>query len=255
MRPLLCLALALTLAASSCGGDAREEILVFAAASLSDVVEPLSQRFGDSEGIKVSFNLGGSSALAQQIVRGVPADLFISAGTRPMDILEERGLILSGTWAPLLVNELVLVGRSGSQKSSGLTDVQGLASADLRVAIADPELAPAGEYAKEALENLGLWRLLQPRLVPAPDVRTALSYVETGNVDAGIVYRTDVHVARGVEILATLPEDSHSPIVYPVALVSRSGHSRAALKFLEYLQRDEGKETFRSYGFVPHGGD
>ena len=251
MGVLLCLALVLLLVSSSCASDEREEILVFAAASLTDVMKTLGQQFAQSEGVKVRFNLGGSTNLAQQIIRNAPADALILAGPEPMNNLEERGLIASDTRVDLLTNELVVVGRAGVADKMGIHSLEDLASADVRVAIANPDLAPAGWYAREALQNLGLWQRLQPRLVPSLDVRVALGYVETGNVDAGIVYRTDTLKGEGLEILAPIPEESHSPIVYPAGVVGRSRHGEAARKFLEYLRGGEARETFREYGFIP----
>lgn len=249
MRTFLILCLASLLLASSCGGNNQEEILVFAAASLTDVMTPLGERFHGEEGIRVNFNFGGSTELAGQIIRGAPADAFISAGSKPLDTLEDRGLLVPDTRAELMANELVLAGRVGRAKVIGIGSVEDLANADARVAIASPDLAPAGKYAEEALRNLGLWRQLQPRLVFGLNVRFALGYVETGNVDVGIVYRTDTMVSENLEVIASIPKDSHKPIVYPAGIVKRSDHVGAARKFLLYLESSESRETFRRFGF------
>ena len=251
MVALLVLALALLLVAPSCTGDEREEILVFAAASLSDVMEQLGQKFTEREGVRVRFNLGGSTALAQQIIRGAPADAFVSAGAEPMDILAIRNLLMLDTHVDVLTNDLVLVSRPSRGQNVRVATLEDLSNEDVRVAIADPGLAPAGRYAREALMNLGLWRQLQPRMVPAPDVRAALGYVVTGNVDAGIVYRTDARVVDGLQIVATIPKETHSPIVYPGAVVARSRHVNAARRFLVFLTGEEAQETFRRHGFMP----
>ena len=247
MGVLLCLALALLLAVSSCGSDEQEEILVFAAASLADVMERISHEFAGEEGVRVRFNLGGSTALAQGIVHGAPADAFISAGPQPMDLLEEQGFLVADTRVDILTNELVLVGRA----SEGIASVDDLVTTGARVAIADPELAPAGRYAREALQSLKVWQRLEPRLVPGPNVRVALGYVETGNVDAGIVYRTDFLASEGLEILAQIPPESHSPILYPAAVVHPSQHVDPAQKFLDFLRSAEAGEVFREHGFIP----
>ena len=200
MGDLRFLALGLLLVMFSCGSDQREEILVYAAASLTDVMERLGQQFAENEEVRVSFNLGGSTALAQQIIRGAPADAFLSAGPQPMNALEGRGLVIPDTRVDLLTNELVLVGPPDAAEKLGVASVEDLANASVTVAIADPDLAPAGRYAREALRNLGIWRQLQPRLVFGSSVRATLGYVETGNVDVGIVYRTDARESGDLEI-------------------------------------------------------
>ena len=249
MRALFYLLSAILLLAISCGGSQREEILVFTAASLTDVMERLGQQYAEFEGVKVSFNLAGSTALAQQIIRGAPADAFVSAGPHPMDALEERGLLVPGTRVDILTNELVLVGNAANEDVDGIVSAEGLASRDLRVTIADPELAPAGRYAREALKNLGLWRLFQPRLVPAANVRVALGYVKAGNVDVGIVYRTDARITEGLKVLAPIPKDSYSTVVYPAGVLEGSRQA-AARKFLAFLRGADASQTFREYGFT-----
>ncbi len=251
MKALVTLALVLLLAGASCGGDDREEILVFAAASLTDVIDRLAQEYARREPVDVRINLGGSTELAQQIVRGAPADAFLSAGPGPMDALEERGLLASATRADFLTNELVLAGRSKAAAELGISTIEDLAGSGVSVAIADPELAPAGRYAREALQSLGLWEQVEPRLVFGLNVRFALGYVEAGTAGAAIVYRTDVSVADDLQILAPIPADSHSPILYPAAVAARSSHVDTARRFLEYLRGDEAGDIFRQFGFVP----
>ena len=255
MRPLLVLVLVLVLVlglvASSCGDGEREEILVFAAASLTDALERLGEQFNAKEGVEVRFSLGGSTELAQQIVRHAPADAFVSAGRLPMDMLEEKGRLAQDTRVDLLTNGLVLVGRAGVSVKRPITSLSDLVDRDLRLVIADPDLAPAGWYAREALKDLGLWTRLEPRLVPALNVRFALGYLEAGTVDVAIVYRTDLAVTTDVEILAPIPKDSHPPIVYPAAVVEGSRHREAAVKFLAYLRTEEATATFLEYDFIP----
>ena len=242
--------LPLILAGPSCRDD-REELLVFSAASLTDVVQEIGDRFTESEEIPVAFNFGGSTPLGQQIIRGAPADVFLSAGAAPMDRLDDRGLLRSDSRVDLLTNKLVLVAEPDRAKRLGIKSLNDLAIADVRVAIADPELAPAGKYAKEAMQALGLWEKVEERVVYSPDVRAALAYVDTGNVDAGIVYQTDARTDPGLEVLALLPVQSHTPIVYPVAVIGRSSRSQAGEKFLKYLQSEEARLVFLEYGFSP----
>ena len=255
MRGVLFFLLVLLVVATSCGRDEEDEIVVFAASSLTEVMEQLGLYFAENEGIKVRFNPGGSTALAQQIIRGAPADAFVFAGPQPMVMLDERGLIAPDSIVELLGNELVLIAKSSTVDKTGISSIEELAYADFRVTIADPDLAPAGRYAREALQNLGLWQWIEHRLVFGLDVRVTLGYVETGNVDAAIVYRTDAQIVEGLEVLASIPKESHSPIVYPAGVVGRSSHVAAARKFLLFLQGDKARETFQEYGFIPHNGD
>ena len=251
MRVGLCFLLAYFIIAPSCASGDSEEILVSAAASLTDVMERLGQRYSETGGIEVNFNFGGSAALAQQIIRGAPVDVFVFAGPQPMEMLAERGLIATDTAVVLLTNQLVLVARPSEAENLGIASVFDLAGADIRVAIADPDLAPAGEYAREALRNLGLWEELEPRVVPSPDVRVALGYVETGSVDVGIVYRTDAQTSEDVRTIAPVPDDSYPMIGYPAGLVRRSTRGEAGRSFLAYLTSEEAQEIFLSYGFIP----
>ena len=250
MRLFLWLSIAFLLAVASCGGGDREEILVSAAASLTDLMERLGEQYTEVEGVRVKFNLGGSTPLAQQIVRGAPTDAFVSAGPGPMERLEAEGHLDPGSRVDLLTNELVVVGPPGVPPL-GYRTVQGLLAGYDRVAIADPDLAPAGRYAREALQNLGIWEELQSRLVYGTDVRVALRYVKTRNVDLGIVYLTDALENDDVTIFWTIPKDSYSTIVYPAAVLAGSKHLRAARGFLEFLRSPQARVTFREFGFVP----
>ncbi|MCE2462795.1 MAG: molybdate ABC transporter substrate-binding protein [Dehalococcoidia bacterium] len=255
MKGVLFFLLVLLVAATSCGSDEEDEIVVFTAASLTEVMEQLGLYFTESEGIKVRFNPGGSTSLAQKIIRGAPADAFVFAGPQPMAMLDERGLIVTDSTLELLVNELVLVARSSTADEIEVSSIEEMGDAGLRVAIADPDLAPAGRYARESLQNLGLWQRLEHGLVFGLDVRVTLGYVETGNVDAAIVYRTDAQIVEGLEVLASIPKGSHSPIVYPAGAVVRSSRVEEVGEFLRFLQGDKAKETFQEYGFIPHNGD
>ena len=207
--------LAFAAAATGCGGE-RSSITVFAAASLADALQPLGEQFEAEHNTDVLFSFGGSTTLAQQIVRGAPADVFVSAGRVPMDHVESAQLLAAGSRADLLGNALALVGPIGGVDIAAPED---LLREDVgRIAMADPALAPAGVYTQEALEGLGLWEKLQPKLLYGPDVRTALQYAASGSVDAAVVYATDVAGAEGVRMLWRFPDDSHRPVRYPAAV-------------------------------------
>ena len=224
-------------------------MLVFAAASLHEPMEEVVAAFEGDTGIMASASYGGSQSLAQQIVSGAPAALFVSAGVSPVSFVEERTTLV-GEPVHVLRNRLVFVVAAGERAPAD--GIPGLASSDVeRIAIADPKLAPAGEYARESLEYHGLWDELQPKLVFAADVRAAMAYVESGNADAALVYATDAGASRWVTVASTLPEQSHSPIVYPAAVIAGSGHEDSARKLVDYLRGAKAREVFAKHGFTP----
>ena len=237
---------------TACGGGSSQGLLVFAAASLADPLSEIGGRFTSETGLKVDFSFDGSGALAQRIRRGAPVDLFISAGAAPMELLEVGGWVDRASQADLLTNRLVLITPRGREPP--LQDVKGLTSqAVARIAIADPSLAPAGAYAREALESLGVWWEVEQKIVPASSVRIALAYVESGVADAGIVYHTDAATSDRVRVVLTLPVESHSLILYPAAVVRDTRREGVAREFLEFLQGEEAREIFRRHGFTPLG--
>lgn len=241
----------LLIAAPACASEEQESILVYTAASLADAVEEIADGYTEETGVEVELHLGGSTALARQIVRGAPGDVFLSAGSAPMDVLEEEGLIDPASRRDILTNRLVLVGKPSVAEEVGVTSIEDLRGTHgVRLAIADPDLAPAGQYAMEALTSLGLWDSLEPSVLPSPHIRAALSYVQTGNADLGIIYVTDLRAANEVQVLEEIPADSHSPIIYPAAVLA-TGKAGASSSFVEYLAGDAASRIFRSHGFTP----
>ena len=236
------------LGACSARSTEHPEILVLAAASLADAMGEVEREFERDGDADVSLSYGGSQTLARQIVGGAPADVFISAGNSPMDHLRAEGLI-AGEPAELFGNALVVAARSPQLSPSSLAELLG--QAGTRVAVADPQLAPAGLYARQSLSSLGLWEPAGGSLVFAPDVRSALAYVQSGNVDAALVYRTDAAAVRGVHSLDIVPADSHEPIVYPAAVVGRTSYPALAEGFVEFLLGPEAQAIFRRNGFQP----
>ena len=233
---------------SSCGG-VDDRLLVFAASSLTDSMQELAETYEEQTGVRVDLSFGASNRLAQQVSRGAPADVLITAGAQPIDRLEDEGLVVKGSRRPLLTNRLVLVTRSGD--STDISNLEELVETDGMLAIADPELAPAGRYAKEALTYLGIWDAFQARLVYGANVRTTLGYVESGNVTAALVYRTDAAVSGRVRVVDTLSEVTHPPIVYPVVVLVSSDKQREASAFIEFLASEEVSQVFRRMGFEP----
>jgi molybdate transport system substrate-binding protein len=225
------------------------EITISAAASLQEALNEVKIDFEKKhKNIDIALNFGGSGILQQQIVQGAPVDLFISASEEKFNALISKGLIDSKLNIDLLGNELVLITNKNSD-----THIQSfedlLSSSISKVAIGTPESVPAGLYAKQALEKLGIWSDLQTKLILAKDVRQVLTYVETGNVDAGIVYITDAKTSDKVDMVANANEKLHEPIIYPTGIVKTSVHIKEATLFLEYLKKEHSRNIFKKYGF------
>ena len=226
-------------------------MLVFAASSLTDSMEQLAEAYEERTGMRVDLSFGASNRLAQQVLRGAPADVLVTAGVQPVEGLEDEGLVVEGSLRPLLTNRLVVVVRASDQDK--VSSLQELADTGGGLAIADPALAPAGRYAREALAYLGLWDGLQSRLVFGANVRATLGYVESGNVEAALVYRTDVGVSGGVRVVETVAEEAHAPIVYPGVVLEASDKEEQAIDFIEFLDGQEASKVFRAMGFEPVG--
>jgi molybdate transport system substrate-binding protein len=226
-----------------------QELTISAAASLTDVMEDLKAHYEEKSIHTLIMNYGSSGALQQQIEQGAPADVFISAAERQMNALQEQGLIYTDSRVDLLENDVVLI-VPAKRADKGIRDFASLRGDAVRLlTIGDPESVPAGRYAKEALSSLGLWEALGQKLVLAKDVRQVLTYVETGNVDAGIVYKTDALTSTAVKVVDTAPAGSHAPVIYPAAIVANSGERQAAENFMAFLQSEKAKEIFVKHGF------
>ncbi|NHC38675.1 molybdate ABC transporter substrate-binding protein [Bacillus sp. MM2020_1] len=223
------------------------ELTISAAASLQDALTEITSNFNKEHGnLKINYNFGASGALQQQISQGAPVDLFFSAAEDKFDQLVIDGLIEKKNGIDLVGNELVLVVPKDSTK--GIKTFEDLTKAD-KLSIGTPESVPAGKYAKEVLGNLTIWNSVEGKIVYAKDVRQVLTYVETGNVDAGMVYKTDALTSNKVEIAATADKKTHTPIVYPVGIIKASSHPKEAMLFYEYLNSNEAMEVFKKYGF------
>jgi len=225
-----------------------DEILVAAAASLSDVLKELSAAYQSKGKNTVNFNFGPSSTLARQIEEGAPADMFFSADLAQMDDLDKNGRLESGTRKNLLSNQLVIVVPSDSKLA--IASPKDLLKSEVkRIALAEPPV-PVGVYSSKYLEAEGLWDKIKAKVVPVQDVRATLASVESGNVEAGFVYKTDAAVSKKVKIVYEVPIDKGPKIVYPVAIVKESKRKDTARDFLNYVQTPAGKELFKKYGFV-----
>lgn len=233
------------------GAARAQDVTVFAAASLTNAMEDVARAYRAATGRAVRLSFAASSALARQIEQGAPASLFVSADEQWMDYLERRGLIVRDTRATVLSNRLVLVVPVRDRRDVALRpgfDFGALLGPDGRLACGDPAHVPAGRYAREALTWLGAWPAVERRLVRADNVRVALAYVERGEVPAGIVYATDAALSSRVRVAGTFPQDSHTPIAYPAAVVAR-GDTPAARAFLAFLRGESARAIFERYGF------
>jgi molybdate transport system substrate-binding protein len=224
------------------------EVNVYAAASLTDVMKEIASAYEKESGDKILFNFGASSLLARQIIEGAPADMFLSADEAKMDGLEQAGLIATETRRDLLSNLLVIVVPYDSKLV--IASPEELVTKSQRIAVADPRAVPAGIYTKEYLTRLALWQKLEPKIVPTENVRGALAAVESGNVDAGFVYKTDANISSKVRVAFTVAVEQGPPIRYPVALIKEAKEKSAAAKFLAYLQSAGARKTFERYGFI-----
>jgi len=232
----------------ACVASAQTTLTISAAASLKEALAETETAYKQSHAnVEFSNNLGSSGTLAAQIDQGAPVDVFLSAAAKPMDELEAKQLIVAGTRRNLLRNWLVLI----APLDSKLRDFQGLADTSIRlIALGDPASVPAGQYGRQTLIALHLLDTLNSKLVFAKDVRQVLTYVETGNADAGLVYATDAQASGKVRVVATAPESSHDPIVYPAAVVKGTQNEDTARKFLDYLSSPVARAIFVRHGFT-----
>lgn len=233
---------------SSSSGD-QTEILVSAASSLTDCLQDIKARYeAGRPQVTVRLNFGASGALRRQIEQGAAADLFISADGENMKLLLDQDLVDASGHPPLLSNALVVVVPDDSDIRTGA--IGHLLQEEIRrLAIGDPATVPSGAYAREALEHLGLWDAVRPIAVYGNNARQVLAYVETGNADAGIVYRTDALASDRVRTVHTVDSSGHGPILYHAGIINTSRHRDEAADFLQFLKGAEAREIFEQYGF------
>ena len=226
------------------------ELNISAAVSLRDALTEIQKNYqAKNPHSKLLFNLGASGSLQKQIEQGAPADIFISAAPKQMNELQAKNLINPATRKNFVENKLVVIVPKDSKLP--LTKYEDLTQAGVKkIALGETTVVPAGQYAKEVLQKLAFWDKVQDKVVYAKDVRTVLAYTETGNVEAGIVYKTDAAASDKVKIVATAPEGSHQPILYPVAVVASTKQAKAAEDFVNYLFTPESKAILEKYGFV-----
>jgi molybdate transport system substrate-binding protein len=228
-------------------------ITVSAAISLKDALDELGaifqlQQQRKNSGAVVTFNYGGSGTLARQIEQGAPVDVFFSAAEKQMDELAAQGSIEADSRRDLVGNALVLIAPA---QATTLHSFQDLTNPRVKtLALGETSTVPAGAYARQTLEHLGLFTAIEKKVVYAKDVRAVLTYVETGDADAGMVYQTDANTSKNVRVIAVAPADSHDPILYPAAVLRDSKNKPAARAFLEFLAGPDARAVFQKYGFT-----
>ena len=225
------------------------EITVSAAISLKDVLDEIALLYrAENPDTKIHFNLGASGSLQLQIEQGAPVDVFISAAPKQMDALQAENLLVTGTRKTLVENELVLIVPKGK---TGITSFTDLTRPEVKlIAVGEPNAVPAGKYAQEIISHFGIYDQLKSKFVEAQNVRQVLTFVETGDADAGIVYRTDAMTSNKVTVVSTAPEDSHSPVIYPVAIIKSSKNVAVASDFVHFLLGPKSRAVFQKYGFI-----
>lgn len=243
---MFCLAICLVQIACT-HSESDKPILVFAAASLVDSMSEIETAYEERYNVEVSVSFGGSQMLMQQIIRGAPADVFIPAGDYQISELETRNLIL-GEPTNILLNRLVVISRS----EMVLDSLDNLSHDSIqKIAIANPQLAPAGKYAQEALIKTELWETIQDKIILGIDVRATLGYIESGNVDASIVYKTDAATVDTPISIYEVPQHTYSGINYPAAVISRPERHEFSEEFVNFLSTVYAGNIFESYGFEP----
>jgi len=244
--------------AASTGSDAASapnatvELTVSAAISLKDALDEVRQVYMASHpDVSLAMNYGASGTLELQIEQGAPVDVFLPAAAQQMDALMAKGLLLGGTKRDLLRNEIVLIAPRGPTDVNNFQDL--LKPAVKHVALGEPGAVPGGKYAQEVLQHFSIAKQVNAKAVLAKDVRQVLTYVETGDADAGIVYATDALSSTKVRVVAQAPASSHAAVIYPVAVMSDSRHAMAAEAFEEFLFGPQARGIFQKYGFERAG--
>ncbi|SFL19578.1 molybdate transport system substrate-binding protein [Shimia haliotis] len=234
------------------GQPAQAEVTVFAAASLKNVLEEIGEAFEQTYGEPVVLSVAGSSVLARQIAYGAPADVFMPANSAWMDDVLKRGRIQEDTRRDIVGNGLVLVRPAGTGPKDQIPDLAASFSADEngKIAMALVDAVPAGIYGKTALQHLGVWDGLAPRVVQTDNVRAALALVALGEVPLGIVYASDALREHRVEVVVEFPAAFHPPILYPAAVVADAKSDRAG-DFVMFLQSETAQAMFDKAGFAP----
>ncbi len=238
---------------STAFADGKEIVRVSAAISLKEALETLEKMYvAKNPNTEIVYNFGSSGLLQKQIEEGAPVDLFISAGKKQMDELASEGLIVPATRSDLVSNVMVLI--VSREKKNSIRSFEDLPAKAQSFSIGEPDTVPAGKYGKQTLESMKLWEKLEKRIVFANNVRQVMAYVDSGNVDAGLVYKSDTVAMKSGVVAAVAPARSHAPIEYPMARVKSSKNPAGVDKFVQFLKTQAASQVFARYMFIPlHG--
>lgn len=236
------------LALCSCGkSTSKVELTISAAASLKEAMTDIEKEFEKNSNVDLILNFGASGSLQQQIEQGAPCDVFISAGQKQMNALEDKSLLLEDTRKDLLKNSLVLIGPKDTSLDK-LSDIKD--STVKHIAMGDPSSVPAGKYADEVIENLSIKDDISSKLVFAKDVKEVLAWVASGNAEVGFVYKSDALVSDSVKIIENIDEQYHTPITYPIATIKSSKNPNECKSFIDFLFIENSQKTFKKYGYI-----
>ena len=256
---LLSLSIIVLTTACGSGKDAKEaaaekpaaeqkELTVSIAASTKNAIDEIVKNYEtENPGVKIKINSGGSGTLEQQITGGAPVDIFLSASKKNMDNLEEKGFLLEGTRQDLLKNSLVLIGSNDVKDK--IKSIEDLKTGGVKIALGELNTVPAGKYAKQDFEKLGMWTEIEKEAIYQKDVTAVLTIVDSGEIETGVVYSSDALTLKNGFIIEEFAADTHDAIVYPAAIIKETKNKEEAEKFLKYLQNDASKEIFAKYGF------
>lgn len=234
---------------TGCGSQniSQKNLNISAAASLTDVLKKISAEFEkNNPDTKIIFNFGSSGALQQAIENGGETDIFFSAAQKQMDSLENSKNLAENSRKNLLENEIVLISPIDSDKIKNFSD---LTQENIKIALGEPKGVPVGQYSEEILKNLGIFDEIKNKFVYGSDVRQVLAWVESGEVDCGIVYATDAKISEKIKIVEVADKNLHKPVIYPVAIIKNAKNFDSAKKFLDFLSTDTAKNIFKNYGF------
>lgn len=228
----------------------KDVVRVSAAISLKDALETLKKMYvAKNPNTEIVYNFGSSGLLQKQIEEGAPVDLFISAGKKQMDELAAEGLIVPSTRSNLVSNVMVLI--VSREKKDTIRSFGDLPAKAQSFSIGEPDTVPAGKYGKQTLESMKLWDKMEKRIVFANNVRQVMAYVDSGNVDAGLVYKSDTVAMKSGVVAAEAPAQSHAPIEYPMARVKSSKNPAAVDKFVQFLKTQSASQVFARFMFIP----
>lgn len=258
-KQLLAVLAAAVLGASVLSGCSSQEketsqketttLTISAAASLTDVSKDIAKKYKEKEpDVKLDFSYGSSGALQTQIEEGAETDIFMSAAQKQMDALSKKNLVNKKSRVNLLENKLVLIVPKDSKTS--IKSFKDLAKSEVKkVALGEPKSVPVGQYSEGVFKNLGILDKIKKKANYGSDVRQVLTWVESGEVDCGVVYMTDAKISDKVKVVCEAPKKAADAVIYPVAVLKDSKHSKEAQKFVDYLKTDEILKLFESYGF------